>query len=138
MAAKTAKIKRDSIARSRGISPTFAKTERDYLDPARINTDAGWYVVADDKTPRGLPRSYGPFKEHDAAIAFAKGLDAKTGGEATVTSRGITPPKRPTLTPEDVARLSADYRAKQAAALELRKAEREAMGKRTSFPWSRA
>lgn len=143
MAAKTAKIKRDGIAASRGICPTFSKTERDHLDPARINRSAGLYVVAMDKTPRGLPRSYGPFPDHASAETFGRGMVTPPGrgkrpmaDDYRVEERGVAKPK-PAPLPENLTILLDDYRGKQAAALELKKALREAQGKRTKFTWSR-
>jgi len=150
MAAKTAKIKRDGIARSRGISPTFAKTERDHYDTTRLNMGKGFWVVALDKTPRGLPRSYGPFPDRESAEQFGRGMvtpprkgQRPMADDYRVDERGVERPKPASVIPSDptsLAAIRAEHAAKLAADLELRKAEREALGRKTDarrYAWSR-
>lgn len=140
MQSKMDKMKRDGVANSRGPFDRFkdAPSKRALETMPRAPGD-GWYAVCcDGSIPRGLPRSIGPFATQ--AEAQRAGRLAWRGEYRTYERTAKAPAPvvtKPALTAEEVERLKADYLAKQAAILEQRKAQREALGKRTKFAWSR-
>jgi hypothetical protein len=140
MQSKMDKMKRDGMAASRGPYDRFKDTPgKRALETMPRRPGDGWYAVCcDGSIPRGLPRSIGPF---DTQAEAQRAGRLAWRGEYRTYERAAPPPdtapKAPTLSPDMVADMVSDYRAKQAAVLEHRKAEREALGKRTRFSWTR-
>jgi hypothetical protein len=134
MSTKLLKMKRDGMRDTRGTFERF-RDEPSKHTP-RIHPGDGWYIYLKGVTPRGLPATYGPFKGETEARAFAKRSNVTDYSirEHVTVKRSDAPGD---VTFEVIRELAAEYVAKQAAALELRKAEREALGRRTKFAWQR-
>lgn len=137
MQAKTTKMKRDGIRDTRGCFERFKDNPSQHV--ARDPAPEGWMVLlSGERFQRGLPRTYGPFATEDEARAFAK----RSRCDAAIKPVGKAAP-RPTPTGKipdgrGLDYLVAEHTAHLAAAKEQSRSRREALGKRTSFPWSRA